>query len=94
MLAVTSSGYLFPTEKETGRLLIYGRNDTQLMQLLDLLFDIIRAGIFIPSNDKDSCTYCDYTNICGEAVKERSNLKFENLDNSEIVILKKLEDYA
>jgi ATP-dependent helicase/nuclease subunit B len=93
-LAVTSSGYLFPTEKETGRLLIYGRNDTQLKQLLELLFDILRTGIFIPSNEKDSCTYCDYTNICGESVKERIRLKFENMDNSEIVILKKLEDYA
>ncbi|HZV48102.1 MAG TPA: PD-(D/E)XK nuclease family protein, partial [Thermodesulfovibrionales bacterium] len=93
-LSVTLSGYLFPTEKETGRLLIYGRNDTQLKQLLELLFDIIRTGIFIPSNEKDSCTYCDYTNICGESVKERTRLKFENMDNSEIVILKKLEDYA
>jgi ATP-dependent helicase/DNAse subunit B len=93
-LVVTSSGYLFPTEKETGRLLIYGRNDTQLTQLLELLFDIIRTGIFIPSNEKDSCTYCDYTDICGESVKERTRLKFENTDNSEIVILKKLEDYA
>jgi len=93
-LSVTSSGYLFPTEKETGRLLIYGRNDTQLMQLLELLFDIIRTGIFIPSNEKDSCTYCDYTDICGDSVKERTRLKFENTDNSEIVILKKLEDYA
>jgi ATP-dependent helicase/nuclease subunit B len=93
-LSVTSSGYLFPTEKETGRLLIYGRNDTQLKQLLELLFDIIRTGIFIPSNEKDSCTYCDYTDICGGSVKERTRLKFENTDNSEIVILKKLEDYA
>jgi len=93
-LSVTSSGYLFPTEKETGRLLIYGRNDTQLKQLLELLFDIIRTGIFIPSNEKDSCTYCDYTDICGESVKERTRLKFENMNNSEIVILKKLEDYA
>lgn len=93
-LSVTLSGYLFPTEKETGRLLLYERNDTQLKQLLELLFDIIRTGIFIPSNEKDSCTYCDYMKICGESVKERTRLKFENTNSSEIEILKKLKDYA
>jgi positive regulator of sigma E activity len=64
------------------------------MQLLELLFDIIRMGIFIPSNDKDSCSFCDYTNICGESVKERTGLKFKNMENSDIAILKKLEEYA
>ncbi len=92
-VTVTLSGYLFPTEKETGRLVIYARNDSELMQLLDVLFDILRTGIFIPSNDKDSCTYCDYTNICGESVKENSKQMFENTDNSEIRLLKKLQDY-
>ena len=92
-LSVTLSGYLFPTEKESGRLEMYARNDTELMQLLDLLFEIIRRGIFIPSPDKDSCTYCDFTNICGESVKERSMQKFRNTDNSESALLKKLEEY-
>lgn len=92
-LTVKKSGYLFPTEKETGRLVIYDRNDTELMQLLNVLFDIVKTGIFIPSDDKDSCTYCDYTNICGESVKESSEMKFQNTENSAIELLKKLEDY-
>ncbi len=47
-LSVKQSGYLFPTEKETGRLVIYARNDKELMQLLSALFDIVKKGIFIP----------------------------------------------
>lgn len=92
-LSVKQSGYLFPTEKETGRLVIYARNDKELMQLLNALFDIVKTGIFIPSDDKDSCTYCDYKNICGESVKESAKLKFQNTENNEIHLLKKLENY-
>lgn len=92
-LSVTSAGYLFPTERETGRCLIYGRNDSQLTQLLDLLCDIISRGIFLPSYENDSCTYCEYTAICGESAKERAKLKFENQNKSESSLLRMLKNY-
>ena len=90
---VKKSGYLFPTEKETGRLVIPDRNDKKLVELLNALFDIVRTGVFIPSDKEDSCKFCDYTELCGESVTENAERKFEQEKNREINPFRAIKTY-
>ncbi|MFH1025565.1 MAG: PD-(D/E)XK nuclease family protein, partial [Nitrospirota bacterium] len=90
---VKKSGYLFPTEKETGRLVIPDRDDEGLIALLNDLLNIVKKGVFIPSNEEDACTYCDYTNLCGETVIENAKRKFENTENKEIDPFRAIKAY-
>lgn len=90
---VSQSGYLFPTEKETGRQIVYARHDKEFIQLLTVIFDAVKAGIFIPADDKESCTYCKYTNICGSGITVNTKLKLNNTENSEIELVRQLKNY-
>ncbi|MFH1025348.1 MAG: PD-(D/E)XK nuclease family protein [Nitrospirota bacterium] len=91
---VSQSGYIFPTEKETGRQIVYARHDKEFIQLLTVIFDAVKAGIFIPADDKGVCTYCDYTDICGEGITGNAKLKRNNTENTEIEILRQLKNYG
>jgi RecB family exonuclease len=90
---VKKSGYLFPTEKETGRLVIPDRNDEELIALLNDLLNIVKKGVFIPSDEEDACKYCDYTNLCGESVIKDAKRKFENAENKEIDPFRAIKEY-
>jgi ATP-dependent helicase/nuclease subunit B len=92
-VTVSQSGYLFPTEKETGRQIVYARQDKEFIQLLNVIFDAVQAGIFIPSDDNDSCTYCDYTDICGVGITVNAKLKLNNTANTEIELVRQLKSY-
>jgi hypothetical protein len=33
-------------------------------ELLDIMLDGVAAGYFVPTNDPDDCTFCDYAEVC------------------------------
>jgi len=92
-VTVSQSGYLFPTEKETGRQIVYARQDKEFVQLLNVIFDALQAGIFIPADDYKECNYCDYTNICGAETTTNAELKLKNTANVEIELIRQLKNY-
>ncbi len=68
---VVRSGYYFPTRK--GRALrierdppFDGQNREAIESVLGGLLDAVRAGSFVHAIDKEDCTFCDYTSICGD----------------------------
>lgn len=91
---VKRSGYFFPSEKGTGKRLPKSRNDKALGEILNSLCDIIKAGLFMPSNDKSSCTFCDYTGVCDGDVDVMAKSKMENPENTELSGLRRVKDYA
>lgn len=92
--SVKQSGYFFPTEKGTGRRFLKTRDDLKLKELLVAVFDIMRSGVFIPSDDKNSCAYCDYKAVCAPDVLESTKRKFANDQNRELAKVSSLKKYA
>ncbi len=95
--SVKRSGYLFPSEKGTGKRLARSRNDKALGEILNCLCDILKDGLFLPSNDETSCKYCEYTGICGVCncdVVAMAKSKMENNENTELSGLRRVKDYA
>ncbi|NPV70163.1 MAG: PD-(D/E)XK nuclease family protein [Firmicutes bacterium] len=62
---VVRSGYLFPTERGEGRRLAYDAgNPAKLQGLLRAIADLLAAGAFTPTDDRDTCDHCDYAPVC------------------------------
>ncbi len=91
---VKRSGYFFPSEKETGKRLTRYRNDKALGEILNSLCDSVKAGLFLPSDDTNSCTFCKYTGVCGGDVVAPAKSKMENPENTELSGLRRIKDYA
>lgn len=91
--SVSRSGYFFPTEKGTGKRLPRTRNDDALKKILNALFDIIKTGVFLPSDDDSSCTFCDYASVCGADATDTAAGKMENLDNTELCGLREVKNH-
>ena len=95
---VTASGYLTPTEKGTGDgkggIFPRSTDNKKWQEALDRLLNLIENGYFIISNEKDACTFCDYSDICGgEKAKAYSNNKISNDENKELAWWKELKKY-
>ncbi len=91
--SVSRSGYFFPTEKGTGKRLARTRNDDTLKKILNALFDIIKTGVFLPSDDNSSCTFCDYASVCGADTTDTAAEKIENLENTELCGLREVKNH-
>ncbi len=91
--SVSRSGYFFPTEKGTGKRLPRSRNDDELRKILNSLFDMLKAGIFLPSEDKSSCKFCDYAGVCGDDANATAAAKLENPDNTELCGLREVRNH-
>ena len=90
---VKRSGYFFPSEKGTGKRLARSRNDKALGEILNSLCDIMKAGLFMPSNDNNSCTFCDYKGVCDGNAVAMAKTKLENPENTELSGLRVVKDY-
>jgi len=95
---VTASGYLTPTEKGTGDgkggIFPRSTDNKKWQEALDKILNLIENGYFIISNEKDACTFCDYSDICGgEKAKTYSNNKLSNDENKELAWWKELKKY-
>jgi ATP-dependent helicase/nuclease subunit B len=91
--SVRRSGYFFPSEKGAGKRLSRSRNDDALSEILNALFDIVKAGVFLPSDDNSSCTYCDYGGVCGADATHRTSAKLENSDNAELCCIREVKNH-
>jgi len=62
---VTVAGYYFPTERGEGRQILRSQDNRSLVRkTLGYLFDLLRAGMFLPAEDGESCGFCDYREVC------------------------------
>jgi CRISPR/Cas system-associated exonuclease Cas4 (RecB family) len=62
---VGSFEYRFPTERGESEVVAYSAHELESARTLvsDLLGQVER-GEFVPTNDPDDCTYCDFATIC------------------------------
>lgn len=92
---VVRSGYFFPSLKGAGKRIEKDQSKRQeLVNLLDELFEILRAGVFSATNNKESCNYCKYVPICGGAKIAVKRLKEKITTDKKLEPLKRLDDYA
>lgn len=69
---VLRSGYLFPTRRGEGRMVMISEfNRDQLRRLLADLLEVINRGWFVPSpaDPNKDCGYCDFAAVCGETAQ-------------------------
>jgi len=88
---VVRSGYFFASPKGEGERISRTPGDWQnLGEVLSLLFEMLRQGVFPAGYDKPSCGYCDYKAACGgvEAV-ERTLAK---MGDARLEPLRRLKD--
>ena len=62
---VRRSGYYFTSRKGAGERLDIGSDPEELKKTLNLLCDVVAAGLFIHGAE-DECKFCDYRAICGD----------------------------
>jgi len=75
---VSLSGYAFPTRKGDGREIVRENFDReQLRALLKELLSFLETGFFLVNPEKN-CGFCDYPEICGRDVIERTKEKKES----------------
>ena len=93
---VVRAGYFFPGPKGEGRRIAKDQSiRKELYEVLGDLFEILQNGIFLATDDRDSCSkFCDYTGICGskKTVLERAKRKISEDDKASP--FRRLKDYA
>ena len=89
---VTRFGFFFPGAKERGRRIEW--DTAQLAEgkkVLGNLIGVIRQGLFLPTDNKDDCNYCNYKTICGDTVALAAS-SAEKLGNSKNKMLKPIRE--
>lgn len=62
---VVMAGYYFPTERGEGRRILRRQDMRSLVrETLGYLFDLLREGVFLPAEDGETCSFCDYKEVC------------------------------
>lgn len=62
---VVDGQYHFPTRKGQNQSFVYDRGTlAQVATLVDLLLDGVAAGHFVPTDEPDDCTFCDFAEVC------------------------------
>jgi ATP-dependent helicase/nuclease subunit B len=94
---VTRFGFFFPGAKERGRRIEW--DNAQLAdgkKVLGNLISVIRKGLFLPTDNKDDCNYCNYKTICGDtvAVAASSAQKMENDKNKMLKPIRELRNHV
>lgn len=65
--AVESFGYFFPNPRKEGLRVQWTRGQLRGGDaILQNICDAITAGVFPATTDRADCTYCEYTNVCGD----------------------------
>ena len=89
---VTRFGFFFPGAKERGRRIEW--DNAQLAEgkkVLGNLIGVIRQGLFLPTDNKDDCNYCNYKTICGDAVAVAAS-SAQKLGNAKNKMLKPIRE--
>lgn len=62
---VVDGQYHFPTRKGQNQAFVYERAKlAPVTELVSLMLDGVAAGHFVPTDDPDDCTFCDYADVC------------------------------
>jgi RecB family exonuclease len=62
---VVDGQYHFPTRRGQNQTFTYGRLQlAPVGNLLEIMFDGVAAGHFVPTDEADDCTFCDFAEIC------------------------------
>ncbi|MEM7413935.1 MAG: PD-(D/E)XK nuclease family protein [Gemmatimonadota bacterium] len=62
---VVDGQYHFPTRRGQNQHFSYSRPQlAPVGELLDVMLDGVAAGHFVPTNDSNDCTFCDYAEVC------------------------------
>ena len=62
---VVDGQYHFPTRRGQNQAFVYERVKLAgVNRLLDHMLDGVAAGHFVPTDDPDDCTFCDFAEIC------------------------------
>ena len=94
---VTHFGFFFPGARERGRRIEW--DTAQLAEggkVIGHSVNIVRHGLFLPTNEASDCNYCNYTSICGkaEAIAARSAAKLDNVRNSVLQPIRELKNHV
>lgn len=94
-VCVEEAGYIFPTEKGEGQRYLRSQSRrSEALYALNIMLDLLSAGIFCAANDSDRCGYCVYQNVCRYPDSTRFiNEKLKNDDNKELELWKELQKY-
>jgi ATP-dependent helicase/nuclease subunit B len=90
--AVAGFGYFFPSVRSFGLRVQW---DAQTLSagagVLGSLCELIRAGAFLATNQKDDCRFCDYQAICGDAEQLATHSQ-ALLDRADLIALQPLRE--
>jgi ATP-dependent helicase/nuclease subunit B len=71
---VKEAVYYFPTQKGLGKEVIRQQNRRELLaELMESIIKAIQKGTFLPTDQFQTCTYCDYKEVCGDHSKWRKD---------------------
>ncbi len=91
--AISSFGYFFPSAREHGERISWTPEDLQGgAGVVSRLVRLIAGGSFVPTENKDDCTHCDYRAACGdlELSAHRAARKIKNPGNPELEPMREL----
>ncbi|MBI2192621.1 MAG: PD-(D/E)XK nuclease family protein [Planctomycetes bacterium] len=80
-------GFFFPSQKGQGERLEWtAANLAEGQEIVGHLSQVVRQGVFLPTNEANDCKYCDYKGICGDvvAITRASQGKLLNPRNTEL----------
>lgn len=96
-LSVEAAGYLFPTEKGEGIQLLRSQESRErIYRVLEIILDLMAAGVFNPTDELERCGFCDYPAVCrSPEVVEWIKIKLAHSDNDAALGLwKELQEYV
>lgn len=85
-------GYFFPSSKANGVRMQWSIEELKATgDLLLKLFNLIKEGCFVASDNAADCRFCDYQEICGDAARTETQTKLL-LQSAELPVLKTFRD--
>lgn len=92
---VTSSMYYFPTVRGNGQRPSRPQTDQKPLQaVLRDLFELLSAGAFIHTSDKDDCRFCQFHRACGPDPVDRAKRKVKRGADAAAALYARLEEHA
>lgn len=85
--------YFFPTVRAHGvRIIKYPKDAILGTAVTQALCDIVSSGAFLATQDGQTCSYCDYSLVCGsgESTAGRSKDKLDNVSNTSLDNIRKI----
>ncbi|HEX7254093.1 MAG TPA: PD-(D/E)XK nuclease family protein, partial [Thermoanaerobaculia bacterium] len=91
---VSRSGYFFPGQKGQGQRIEPRLDMNETRRVVNVLFDLIAAGVFPHTPKEEDCTICDFRSICGSVPEAAAAAatKIEKTDNTALAAFGRIRD--